>query len=323
MFLSIIIPCYNCSGTIVRTLESISQSNGIDYEVILVDDCSSDNTIEVINKYAASHGYVRLIKSDYNQGPANARNIGIDLAEGQYLAFIDSDDTVAPNYLRKLYDAVIMSHADLINIGISRVYGNSATFVSVIDYRSQSEFMALITGSLCTIISSKTLWEGLRLPCIRNAEDIAVIPILISRARKIYQIKESLYNYILNPSSLSRKPQADVSSNFEKSFEYTCQHIDMTNASFRSAIEFHGIKTLIYGGVLNAIKCGMPAKSINELVVKFETDFPQWNKNEYLKKYALRKRFFLFCVKQRLYLLAKFFVFSHELFISLQSHLHR
>lgn len=323
MFLSIIIPCYNCSSTIIRTLESIQPITEEDHEVILVDDCSTDNTVEVINEYAAYHDGVRLIKLDSNQGPANARNVGIDAAEGQYLAFIDSDDTVDADYLRKLYDVVKKSHADLINIGISRVYGNSATFIPVIDYRNKAEFMALITGSLCTIVSSKTLWKGLRLPSIRNAEDIAVIPVLISRAQKIYQIKVSLYNYILNPGSLSRKPQADVSTNFEKSFDYTCQHIDMTNASFRSAIEFHGIKTIIYGGVLNAIKCSMSSKSIKRVVDKFEMEYPMWNKNEYIKKYPLRKRFFLFCVKHRLLFLAKTFVLLHEMFINIQSHMHR
>ena len=323
MFLSIIIPCYNCSGTIVRTLESIPRTKGIDYEVILVDDCSTDNTIEFIKEYILFHEWVRLIELPANQGPANSRNVGIDAARGQYLAFIDSDDTVTPDYLKKIYDEVKNNQADLINIGISRVYGNSATLVPVIDYKNQSEFMALITGSLCSIISSKTLWEGLRLPCIRNAEDIAVIPVLISRANKICQIKESLYNYIIQPESLSRKPRADVSLNFEKSFDFTCQHINLSNESFRSAIEFHGIKTIIYGAVLNAIKCGLPSKSIYNHVDKFEEKFPQWNKNEHLNKYAFRKRFFLFCVKHRFYLLAKLFVFSHETFINFQSRLHR
>lgn len=322
MFLSIIIPCYNCSGTITRTLESIHQASETEYEVILVDDCSTDNTIDVINEFTVSHEWAHLISLDSNQGPANARNVGIDASKGQYLAFVDSDDTITPNYIRMVSDVVLKEKADLVSIGISRVFGSFSSSIPEIDYRDQEEFLALVTGSLCSIVSSKTLWNGLRLPCIRNAEDIAVIPILISRARKVYHIKESLYNYILTPNSLSRKPSADVSFNFVKSFDFTCRYIDTRNDSYKAAIEFHGIKTVIYGGVLNAIKSGLPTKTINQMVDGFEVGYPMWNKNVYLEKYPLRKRFFLFCVRVRLFFIVRFFAFSHELFLGLRSRAH-
>lgn len=322
MFLSIVIPCYNCSNTIIRTLESIPRISDKEIEVILVDDCSTDNTVDVINEFASSREWVHLITLNTNQGPANARNVGIEAAKGSFLAFIDSDDTISSDYLKMVYDAVFYSHADLISIGISRVLGSSVTPIPTIDYCNQAEFMALVTGSLCTIISSRKLWEGLRLPNIRNAEDIAVIPILISRAKSVYHIKEPLYNYILSSSSLSRKPQADMSSNFEKSFDFTCQNIDLNNSFFCSAIEFHGIKTIIYGGVYNAIRCGSSPQTINQLVNRFELRFPNWNQNVYLKRYPLRKRFFLFCVKHRSLLLARTYVLSQELFLRLQSRMH-
>lgn len=322
MFLSIIIPCYNCSSTIIRTLESIQQVPNIDFEVILVDDCSTDNTIDLINEFSISHKWAHLILLNRNQGPANARNVGIEASKGQYLAFVDSDDTIAADYLKMVYNTVIKENADLISIGISRVCGSSITTIPMINYSNQAEFLALVTGSLCTIISAKNLWEGLRLPNIRNAEDIAVIPILISRAKKIYHIKCSLYNYILTPNSLSRKPSADASYNFERSFEFSCRYIDNKDAVYSAAIEFHGIKTIVYGGVLNAIRCGVPIKEINQMLDKFEIGFPKWNRNVFLNKYPLRKRLFLFCAKERLYFLVRFFVYSHELFLSLRSKFH-
>lgn len=322
-FLSIIIPCYNCSSTIIRTLESIPQTSDIGIEVILIDDYSTDNTIDVIKEFAISNEWVRLIALDSNHGPANARNVGIEASTGRYLAFIDSDDTVSSDYLKMVRDAVLSSQADLLSIGISRVFGSTVTPIPIIDYSDQAEFLALATGSLCSIVSSKQLWEGVRLPSIRNAEDIAVIPILISRAKKVYHIKESLYNYILTPSSLSRKPRADVPLNFERSFEYTCQNTDFDNSMFSDAIEFHGIKTIIYGGVFNAIRCGSSKTMINQLVNRFESKFPRWDKNKYLEKYPIRKRLFLYCVKQRLFFILRLFVSFQELFLSSRSRVYK
>lgn len=323
MFLSFIIPCYNCSGTIIRTLESIVTSPEIAIEAILIDDCSTDNTIEVVNNYIISHNWVRLISLTTNQGPANARNVGLDASQGDYIAFIDSDDTISPDYISLVYEAAHIYNADLISIGIQRVFGASIINVPFIDYQDQAEFLALCSGSLCTLVSSKNLWKGLKLPGIRNAEDIAVIPILISRSQKIYYIHHILYNYILSPNSLSRKPRPDVSFNFQKSFEFTCQHVDNNNLFYKSAIEFHGIKTILYGGVLNGIRCNLSTSIIKQMVNDFESDFPKWTNNKYIKKYPFRKRFFLICVKLRLFPIIHLFEYTHELLITRQACNHK
>lgn len=91
MKISIIIPMYNSQNYIDRAIESIIINQSYtDYEIILIDDCSKDNTIACCNKYLKDN--IKLFKSEINSGVSNARNIGIENATGDYIVFLDSDD---------------------------------------------------------------------------------------------------------------------------------------------------------------------------------------------------------------------------------------
>jgi len=94
--ISFIIPAYNASGTIVRTLDSISSAieGKAFYEIIVVDDCSKDNTCEVIEQYIKKHPQVKLLRQPQNHRQGAARNRGLSVAIGEYVMFVDSDDTV-------------------------------------------------------------------------------------------------------------------------------------------------------------------------------------------------------------------------------------
>lgn len=94
MLCSFIIPAYNASKTIVRCLDSIYKLSlsESDFEVICIDDCSSDNTINVIKEYAESHSNITLLRQTENHRQGAARNRGVDIAKGKYIVFVDSDD---------------------------------------------------------------------------------------------------------------------------------------------------------------------------------------------------------------------------------------
>ncbi len=96
---SIIIPAYNSGSTIVRSLFS-THNQGVFAEIIIIDDCSSDNTIDVIeNKLMPLYDNIQLIKSPKNLGASGARNLGIKAAKAKYIAFLDADDVWLPNKL--------------------------------------------------------------------------------------------------------------------------------------------------------------------------------------------------------------------------------
>src|SRR5512147_969550 len=90
---SVIIPCYNCRHTIRRTINSIVQQTLKPAEVILIDDCSQDNTLEILQELQQkfSKNWIKIISLPVNSGPATARNQGLNLATEDYVALLDAD----------------------------------------------------------------------------------------------------------------------------------------------------------------------------------------------------------------------------------------
>ena len=106
---SIITPCYNSADFIRLTLNSIAEQTYTNWELIVIDDQSTDNTTEIVEVFAQQHNNVKLIKLDKNGGVANARNIGLEHVSGKYVAFLDSDDVWLAE---KLYKQVAYMEAE-------------------------------------------------------------------------------------------------------------------------------------------------------------------------------------------------------------------
>ena len=117
--LSIIIPAYNAQNTIVETLDSIYSVGLQDgtFEVIIIDDCSTDNTVSVINEYAQTHSNITLLCQTTNQRQGAARNKGLKIAKGKYIALVDSDDLVVPGLVRAL-DCALNTNVDIVHSGM-------------------------------------------------------------------------------------------------------------------------------------------------------------------------------------------------------------
>jgi glycosyltransferase involved in cell wall biosynthesis len=102
---SVVVPCYQCSSTISRAVESISRQTLLPLQVILVDDCSLDGTLDVLLELQQYYGasWIRIISSKTNGGVANARNIGWNNAQTEFVAFIDADDSWHPHKIEIQY----------------------------------------------------------------------------------------------------------------------------------------------------------------------------------------------------------------------------
>lgn len=122
MFLSIIIPVYNASDTIERCLESIWRENlpQDDYEVICVDDCSTDSSISVLNEISMSHSQLRILKNPENLRAGGARNHGVREANGEYILFIDADDYFHKNSLKEAFDYQKVNRLDILMCDFAR-----------------------------------------------------------------------------------------------------------------------------------------------------------------------------------------------------------
>lgn len=120
---SVIIPTYNRAATIGRAIDSVLQQTYTDIELIVVDDCSEDNTGEIVGKY--NDDRLRFIKHEFNQGACAARNTGIEHARGEFIAFQDSDDCWLPDKLEIQLSLMDKIHADICFCSMHR-YGYPA-----------------------------------------------------------------------------------------------------------------------------------------------------------------------------------------------------
>lgn len=204
--LSIIVPVYNSSEYIIACLESLCAQTMDDIEIILVDDHGTDDSIGIarcfVNTYDGPKKFL-FAETPSNLGPGVARNVGIDIAKGEYIAFVDSDDYVEPEFCRALYDVAKSSGADLACCDIK--IGNKV--VQNVDVHNKKCFLLHFVSFFTTFIYSKGMLDsaGIRFLESNSAEDTCFLTCCILAANKMVQSHHPLYYYRIHYNSVSKK----------------------------------------------------------------------------------------------------------------------
>jgi teichuronic acid biosynthesis glycosyltransferase TuaG len=107
--ISVITAAYNCAAYIEQTIKSVQNQTLPDWEMIIIDDNSTDNTLQIIKEKASADARIKYLINDTNLGPAKTRNKGIELARGRYLAFLDGDDLWEENFIEVSLDFMIIN----------------------------------------------------------------------------------------------------------------------------------------------------------------------------------------------------------------------
>ncbi len=112
--ISVIIPVYNASAYLKRCLDSVCNQTLLDIEIICVNDCSNDNSLEILNEYRNKYSNLKIIDCKFNGGESKARNIGLDHVTGEYIGFVDNDDEIDLDFYENLYNKAITTNADIV-----------------------------------------------------------------------------------------------------------------------------------------------------------------------------------------------------------------
>lgn len=120
--ISCIVPVYNVEKYLRRCVDSILNQTFTDFELILVDDGSPDNSPAICYEYAVKDSRIKVIHK-VNGGVSSARNVGLDVAKGEWICFVDSDDLIEADYMQKMYEAAINNNSDFIMCGIQQIAG--------------------------------------------------------------------------------------------------------------------------------------------------------------------------------------------------------
>lgn len=212
---SIVIPIYNVEKDLKRCVESILNQTYKDIEVILVDDGSPDDCPKICDEYEKIDERVKVIHKK-NGGLSDARNLGIDIAKGKYITFVDSDDYVTDDYVEYLYNLIIKYDAEMSICSHDAVYSNNVKRFyidcneEVINSETALEKMLYHQNydvSAWAKLYKLDLFKEVRYPVGRLFEDAATTYKLIDKSNRIAYGSESKYRYIIRPNSI-------VTSNF-------------------------------------------------------------------------------------------------------------
>ncbi|MCI7149916.1 glycosyltransferase family 2 protein [Fusicatenibacter saccharivorans] len=213
---SIIVPVYNAEATISRCIESIINQEYRDFELLLIDDGSTDSSGTICDRYAAEDSRIRLIHKE-NTGVSETRNMALDLACGTYLQFLDSDDWITPNATRLFVEEAERYHCDMVISDFYRVVGKRVAHKGDIDddcVLTQEEFSAHMLqnpadfyyGVLWNKLYRRDIVEKYHLrmnPEISWCEDFMFNLEYIRHAEVFYALQVPVYYYVKTKGSLA------------------------------------------------------------------------------------------------------------------------
>lgn len=216
MLFSIIIPVYNVANYLEACVNSVLANDFTDWEAILVDDGSTDGICPALCDRLAERDphRIRVIHQE-NMGLGGARNTGLEAAQGQYLLFLDSDDTITPDALEILRQAlsrhnnpeVVVFHARLVPEDGSQItYQRHCLPADICSTLPQNPTMLLDPPMTCARLWSRELFlrSGIRFPIRLLYEDLCTTPKLLLAARSIVGIDQAIYNYLQRSGSIMR-----------------------------------------------------------------------------------------------------------------------
>lgn len=203
---SVIIPIYNVEQYLERCLDSLKNQSYTNFEVLMIDDGSLDGSASIAEKFQVQDSRYTLFKQE-NSGQGEARNVGLNHAKGDYLAFVDSDDWVHPDFLHRLICCAEANKADIVMCGVERVWDSGIHRKNPISndkeyiIENKKEFLYTASFVVWDKLYKKELFDGIRFPAKMKFEDYACTPRVLSRANKIIGLPDVLYYYFWREDS--------------------------------------------------------------------------------------------------------------------------
>lgn len=198
MKVSIIVPVYNTAPFLVECFDSILCQSYQDFEVIIVDDGSTDGSAEICDEYCNKDNRFVVVHK-VNEGVTKARNVALEISKGEFVAFVDSDDTIEPTMLEKMVGEI--QHLSLDIIKSCDFRGTIESQKDIVVYSGIEALRSLfrferIHASLCLGLFRRSLFENVSFPQeIQFWEDYTITALLLSKAVKVAVIPEKFYNY--------------------------------------------------------------------------------------------------------------------------------
>lgn len=240
--ISVIVPIYNVEKYLPACIDSILAQSYKNLEIILVDDGSPDNCGKICDEYAEKDSRIKVIHKE-NGGISSARNAALDIASGDYIGFVDGDDSIHEIMYEELYSAITKTGAEISVCGFRKHSQNESPWLNTnvpdadtIELSPQDALRETLKASVfgayvfCKLYSRKLVADIIFEPNFAICEDIPYTAEAIMRAHKVAYIPKQLYNYLQRPGSA-------LHSGFdEKFFTYYLAHLKVIESAKKHAL---------------------------------------------------------------------------------------
>lgn len=309
--LSIIIPVYKVERYLPKCLESVEVQLSDECEVILVDDGSPDGCGGLCDAFAAKHPKNAKVIHQENKGLGGARNAGIREASGEYLFFLDSDDTIATDTAEVLFGEIEKTGADIIllsmnmvNESTGEITGQRGFPVEKSPFSAEMKEGVTFSPEAPLRVTKKSLFEENRIefPLHVWYEDLRTTPKLYTAAKTVSYIEKPLYNYLERQGSIMH------SADPEKTMEICDAMADLyawfgehgTAGTFREELDFMTADHLQYASARLA-KSDCDVSYLKKIRAFINENCKNLSKNKYIKKMPVSRRIGLFLLRHGMF----------------------
>lgn len=241
---SVIIPVYNAERYISKTLDSIIAQTYTDMEVVLVDDCSKDNSAEIIAQYQKKYPHIIYFLQPENKGAGAARNKALELAGGQYVAFLDSDDLWMPKKTEKQIKLMREKSCPFSYAAIEMMDEEGKIIKGKRNIKENCNYKYLLHNTIIatsSVIIDRTILGDFRMPLRRGGQDYATWLMLLRDGTQACGINETLVRYRVGSNSLSSNKFKSMKQVWE--IQTQDEHINKVYAFFHvGCFVFNAVK---------------------------------------------------------------------------------
>ncbi len=312
--IGVIVPNYNSGTYIKRCLDSLLEQEYKVNEIIVVDDCSTDESKKIVKEYTEKNDNIILLENGKNMGVSYSRNRGIENAKSEYIMFCDSDDWYEKQATKRMMEKV-EEGADFVFAGYYITYKDGRKIevkynnLNNIEIDKETAISYLpITSSSKLIKKSILVEHNIKYPeGIKNCEELPVIPVAGFYAKKVVYIDECLYNYFQRENSASNHELQDLSF-YDITYEKFKSNLPK---EYKNSINIRMVDHLLYSKTYSLIKEKHLKKEIIENINKCKRDLGGQDINSILMQFPIRKRIFVKCALAKL-------IFPLKLYVALQ-----
>ena len=308
---SIIIPAYNSEKYIEKCLNSILGQSMTDFEIVVVNDGSTDSTGEILQKYHRTHPERITIIEQENMGQAKSRNKGLEVVTGEYVSFVDSDDHIHPDMLKELYEKAKEKDSDVAICDYIEIRPNQRVEQKGLHTKFDLKEAAVIAmPGPCNKLFKTSFLKKEKFQFLEGHiyEDLATIPPLLSKANSVAYVEKPLYFYLIHAGSTMQQTEItpkmldifQALEEMEKGFEKKGNKEEC-----RQAIEFMYIFHLLHATSLRFLDLKDGKETVLKIQKLMKEKFPKWARNKYFKKQPIPYRAMCHLLYRKQYFIIK------------------